>query len=114
MLRVAVFGAGYAGLVTGAGFAELGHEVVVRDVVPEKVDALAVGRLPFHEPELPEVLARNRDRLRFTLDAAEAARDADFIFICVGTPATYAGDADLSAVWTVLEELPTRHRRATL
>jgi UDPglucose 6-dehydrogenase len=113
MARVAVFGAGYAGLVTGAGFAELGHDVVVRDVVPEKVEALRAGRLPFHEPELPELIERNRDRLRFTLDAAEAA-DAEFLFVCVGTPATYAGDADLSAVWTVLDELPTRDTRAVL
>jgi UDPglucose 6-dehydrogenase len=103
--RVAVFGAGYAGLVTGAGFADLGHDVTVRDVVPEKVAALRAGRVPFHEPGLDEVIARVGDRLRFTLDAGEAVRDARFVFVCVGTPATYSGDADLSAVWTVLDEL---------
>jgi UDPglucose 6-dehydrogenase len=103
--RVAVFGAGYAGLVTGAGFADLGHEVTVRDVVPEKVAALRAGRVPFHEPGLEEVIARAGDRLRFTLDAGEAVQDARFVFVCVGTPATYSGDADLSAVWTVLDEL---------
>jgi UDPglucose 6-dehydrogenase len=103
--RVAVFGAGYAGLVTGAGFADLGHEVVVRDVVPEKVDALRAGRVPFHEPGLEEVIARVGDRLQFTTDAGEAVRGARFVFVCVGTPATYSGDADLSAVWTVLDEL---------
>jgi UDP-glucose 6-dehydrogenase len=103
--RIAVFGAGYAGLVTGAGFADLGHEVVVRDVVPEKVDALRAGRVPFHEPGLDEVIARVGDRLQFTIDAGEAVRGARFVFVCVGTPATYSGDADLSAVWTVLDEL---------
>jgi UDPglucose 6-dehydrogenase len=114
MARIGVFGAGYAGLVTGVGFAELGHTVLVRDVVPEKIDSLAAGQAPFHEPGLEELLARNRDRLRFTLDAGEVARETDFFFICVGTPATYAGDADLSAVWTVLDELPRVDRRAIL
>jgi UDPglucose 6-dehydrogenase len=103
--RIAVFGAGYAGLVTGAGFADLGHEVVVRDVVPEKVEALRAGRVPFHEPGLEDVLARAGGRLRFTLDPHEAVEGARFVFVCVGTPATYSGDADLSAVWTVLDEL---------
>jgi UDPglucose 6-dehydrogenase len=114
MAMIGVFGAGYAGLVTGVGFAELGHTVLVRDVVVEKVDSLAAGQAPFHEPGLEELLARNRERLRFTLDAAEVARETDFFFICVGTPATYAGDADLSAVWTVLDELPRVDRRAIL
>ena len=114
MARIGIFGAGYAGLVTGACFAELGHTVVVRDVVPEKVDDLAAGRAPFHEPGLDELLERNRERLRFTLDAAEAIRESDFFFVCVGTPATYAGDADLSAIWTVLDELPRVDRRAVL
>jgi UDPglucose 6-dehydrogenase len=103
--RIAVFGAGYAGLVTGVGFAELGHTVVVRDIDAAKIDALRAGRVPFFEPGLEELMQRNRDRLRFTLDAAEALEGAKFAFVCVGTPATYAGDADLSAVWTVLDEL---------
>src|SRR3954470_23199409 len=103
--RIAVFGAGYAGLVTGAGFADLGHEVVVRDIAPEKVEALRAGRVPFHEPGLEDVSARVGDRLRFTLDPHEALEGARFVFVCVGTPATYSGDADLSAVWTVLDEL---------
>jgi UDPglucose 6-dehydrogenase len=112
--RVAIFGAGYAGLVTGACFAELGHTVVVRDVLPEKLEALRQGHSPFHEPGLEELLARNRDRLRFTLDAAEAAEEAEFLFVCVGTPPTPAGDADLSDVWTVLDELPRVERRSIL
>jgi UDPglucose 6-dehydrogenase len=103
--RLAVFGAGYAGLVTGACFAELGHSVVIRDVDPERIETLGAGRAPFFEPGLDALLERNRDRLTFTLDAAEALEEAAFVFVCVGTPATYAGDADLSAVWTVLDEL---------
>jgi len=108
--RIAIFGAGYVGLVTGACFAELGHEVVVRDVVAEKIAALRGGRLPIHEPGLDELIARNGERLRFTLDAGEALRGADFAFVTVGTPPTYSGDADLSAVRTVIEELPAGTR----
>jgi UDPglucose 6-dehydrogenase len=100
--------------VTAACFAELGHSVIVRDVVPEKVAALEAGTVPFHEPGLPELIARNRSRLRFTLAAAEAALEAEFLFICVDTPPTYSGEADLSRVWTVLEELPALDRRAIL
>ena len=73
--------------------------------MPAKIEALEAGRVPFHEPGLEELLERNRERLRYTLDAADATRGAQLIFVCVGTPATYAGDADLSAVWTVLDEL---------
>ncbi|MDQ3821756.1 MAG: UDP-glucose/GDP-mannose dehydrogenase family protein [Actinomycetota bacterium] len=105
MLRIAVFGAGYAGLVTGACFAELGHEVVVRDVASERIDAVREGRLPIYEPGLADVIERNRDRLTFTLDAGDTA-DAEALFVCVGTPATYSGEADLSAVWTVIDDLP--------
>jgi UDPglucose 6-dehydrogenase len=103
--RIAVFGAGYAGLVTGVGFAELGHTVVVRDIDAAKIDALRGGRVPFFEPRLDEIMERAGDRLTFTLDSAEAVAGAEFVFVCVGTPATYAGDADLSAVWTVLDEV---------
>jgi UDPglucose 6-dehydrogenase len=106
MSRVAVFGAGYVGLVTGACFAELGHDVAVRDVLPEKIDALRRGEVPIFEPGLEELLRRNAERLRYTLDVREALDGADFLFICVGTPPTHSGDADLSAVWTVLDELP--------
>ena len=114
MARVGIFGAGYAGLVTGAGFAELGHDVTICDVVPAKIEELNAGRVPFHEPGVDELIARNRERMRYTLDAAEVTRDSQLIFVCVGTPATYAGDADLSAVWTVLDELGDVQRGAIL
>jgi UDPglucose 6-dehydrogenase len=104
--RIAVFGAGYVGLVTGACFADLGHDVVVRDVLPEKVEALRAGRVPIHEPGLSDVIERVGERLRFTLDVTEALEGAEFAFVAVGTPPTHSGDPDLSAVWTVVDELP--------
>src|SRR5918996_793363 len=105
MASIGIFGAGYVGLVTGACFAELGHDVVVRDVVPERIDALRRGEVPIYEPGLEELLERNSERLDFTLDVGEAVAGAEFIYICVATPPTYSGDADLSAVWTVIDEL---------
>ena len=110
---IGVFGAGWVGLVTGGCFAELGHEVIVRDVVPDRIAALQAGRLPFHEPGLPEVLARNRERIRYTLDADDLTV-ADVLFICVQTPPTYSGDADLSFVWSALDDLPRGERRQIL
>jgi UDPglucose 6-dehydrogenase len=103
--KIGVFGAGYVGLVTGAGFAALGHDVTICEVVRERVDDLRAGRLPIYEPGLEEVFEQNRDRLQFTTVPDEAAEGADAVFVCVGTPATYSGDADLSAVWTVLHDL---------
>jgi UDPglucose 6-dehydrogenase len=110
-VKVAVFGAGYVGLVTGACFAQLGHDVVVRDIVADKIEALRAGHVPIHEDGLEELLARNAERLRFTTDVAEAVEAADVVYIAVGTPPTYSGDADLSAVWTVVDELPQVERR---
>jgi UDPglucose 6-dehydrogenase len=104
--RIAIFGAGYVGLVTGACFADLGHDVVVRDVLPDRIEQLKKGGLPIYEPGLDEVLGRSRERISFTLDVREAVKGADFVYVAVGTPPTYAGDADLSAVWTVIDELP--------
>ncbi len=110
---IGIFGAGWVGLVTGACFAELGHDVVVRDIVPERIEALRSGQLPFHEPGLEELLERNRERLTFTLDVVDLAA-APILFVCVGTPPTYSGDADLSAVWRVVDELPPPEERSLL
>jgi UDPglucose 6-dehydrogenase len=112
--RIAIFGAGYVGLVTGACFADLGHDVVVRDILEERVDELRAGRVPIHEPGLEELLARNADRLSFTLDVDEALDSAEFAFVAVGTPPTASGDADLSAVWTVVHSLPQLDHGLTL
>ena len=113
-MRIAVFGAGYVGLVTGACFADLGHDVVIRDVLAERVDALRRGEVPIHEEGLQELLERNRERLRFTSEVAEAVEDAEVVYVAVGTPPTYSGDADLSAVWTVVDELPRVDRRLVI
>jgi UDPglucose 6-dehydrogenase len=104
--KIGMFGAGYVGLVTGACFADLGHEVVIRDIVPERIERLQAGEVPIYEPGLEEVLERNRDRLRFTLDVHEAVGGAEFLYVAVGTPPTESGDADLAAVWSVVDELP--------
>ncbi len=111
---IGVVGAGWVGLVTAACFADLGHEVTVRDIVPERIADLEAGRVPIYEPGLPEVLERNRERIRFTLEIADVFGAARIAFICVGTPPTYSGDADLSAVWQVLDELPDLERRTIL
>jgi len=66
--KIGMFGAGYVGLVTGACFADLGHEVVIRDVVPERIERLQAGEVPIYEHGLDQVLERNADRIHFTLD----------------------------------------------
>ena len=113
-MRIGIFGAGYVGLVTGTCFADLGHDVVIRDIIPARVDALRAGKVPIFEPGLTELIAANRDRLTFTTEIGEVVAGADVLFVCVGTPPTYSGDADLSAVWTVVDELPRDDRRVVL
>ncbi len=111
---IGVLGAGWVGLVTAACFAELGHSVVVRDVVPERIADLEAGRVPIYEPGLAELIGKNRERLRFTLSMEDVFAEAKIAFVCVGTPSTYSGDADLTAVWHVLDELPSFEERALL
>jgi UDPglucose 6-dehydrogenase len=113
MAKVGIFGAGWVGLVTGACFAELGHEVVIRDILPSKIEALRRGEVPFHEAEVPELLSRNSARLTYTL-AVDDIVGCEFLFVCVDTPPTYSGDADLSRVWTVVDELPDLEGRPVL
>jgi UDPglucose 6-dehydrogenase len=102
---IGVVGAGWVGLVTAACFAELGHPVVVREIVPEKVESLGRGEVPIHEPGLPELIERNRERLLFTTEMAKLLDGPRLLFICVQTPPTYSGDADLSAVQRAVEEI---------
>jgi UDPglucose 6-dehydrogenase len=102
---IGVIGVGWVGLVTAACFAELGHEVWARDIVPEKVEVLARGDVPIHEPGLPELVAKNEERLHFTTDMQAVLDGARLLFVCVDTPPTYSGDADLSRVEAVLGEL---------
>lgn len=100
-----VIGAGWVGLVTATCFAELGHDVWVRDVLQEKIDKLAKGDVPIYEPGLSELITKNADRLHFTLDMKEVVDNAELLFCCVDTPPTYSGDADLSRVHKVVEEV---------
>jgi len=111
---VGVIGVGYVGLVTAACLAELGHHVVCRDIVPERVAMLQRGEVPIHEPGVPELLQRNAERLTFTLDMEDVFRDARIAIICVDTPPTASGDADLSRVEAVIAALPASAEGAVL
>jgi UDPglucose 6-dehydrogenase len=103
---VGVIGVGWVGLVTAACFAELGHKVIARDILPEKVEALSRGDVTIFEPGLTEMIQRNLERITFTTDMAELLDGARLLFTCVDTPPTYSGDADLSRVRSVVAELP--------
>ena len=111
---VGVIGVGYVGLVTAACLAELGHHVVCRDIAPERVAMLQRGEVPIHEPGVPELLQRNAERLTFTLDMEDVFRDARIAIICVDTPPTASGDADLSRVEAVIAALPASAEGAVL
>ena len=105
-VRITVVGSGYVGLVAGACFAELGHEVIVVDNDADKLAALQRGEVPIHEKFLPELLARHHHkRLNFSGDLTEAVRASSAIFIAVGTPPTEHGEADLSYVESVAREV---------
>jgi UDPglucose 6-dehydrogenase len=105
-MRIAVVGSGYVGLVTGACFADLGHEVVLVDNDAQKLAALKNGDVPIHERFLPELLARHRgERIKFSGDLHAATRASEAVFIAVGTPPTESGDADLSYVESVAREI---------
>jgi len=102
---IGVIGAGWVGLVTAACFAELGHRVTARDILAEKVEALTRGETTIHEPGLEDLLKRNAERLTFTTDMGELLDAAKLLFVCVDTPPTRSGDADLSRVRSVVGDL---------
>ena len=107
-MKIAMVGSGYVGLVSGACFADFGHEVVCIDKDPAKIESLQVGVMPIYEPGLAELVASNvkSGRLTFTTDLAEGIADASAIFIAVGTPSRRGdGHADLSFVYAVAEEV---------
>jgi UDPglucose 6-dehydrogenase len=109
---IAVIGTGYVGLVTAAGFAQLGSEVWCVDIDKTKVDQLERGEVPIYEPGLEECLRANRERLHFSTELAPALEHARLLFVAVGTPPTYSGDADLSAVESVVAAMPASDRHA--
>ncbi len=100
MKNLSVIGVGYVGLVTGVCFADLGNRVVALDISEAKIENLKKGIMPIYEPGLAEMVARNvnASRLSFTTSYAEALRDAEFVFIAVGTPEGVDGEADLKYV----------------
>jgi UDPglucose 6-dehydrogenase len=103
---IGVIGTGYVGLVTAAGFAELGNEVWCIDIDAAKIKRLEDGEIPIYEPGLADLVAKHRGRLHFSTDIADALEHARLLFVAVGTPPTYSGDADLSAVHAVVNAMP--------
>ncbi|MDX6724233.1 MAG: UDPglucose 6-dehydrogenase [Solirubrobacteraceae bacterium] len=107
-----MIGTGYVGLVTAAGFAEIGNEVHCIDIDADKIARLERGEIPIYEPGLAELVERNRERLHFSTDIADALEHARLLFVAVGTPPTYSGDADLSAVHAVVDSMPASNGHA--
>jgi len=109
---IGVIGTGYVGLVTAAGFAEVGNEVWCIDIDADKIERLKRGEIPIYEPGLEELVAKHRGRLHFSTDIADALEHTRLLFVAVGTPPTYSGDADLSAVHAVVDAMPASDRHA--
>jgi UDPglucose 6-dehydrogenase len=103
---IGVIGTGYVGLVTAAGFASLGCEVYCVDIDATKIEQLERGEVPIYEPGLAELIAAHRHRLHFSTALDDAVAHARLLFVCVGTPPTHSGDADLSAVNAVVDAVP--------
>src|SRR4030088_3055890 len=109
---IAVIGTGYVGLVTAAGFAQLGSEVWCVDIDADKIERLKRGEIPIYEPGLEELVSANRERLHFSTTLDDALEHARLLFVAVGTPPTYSGDADLSAVHAVVDAMPASDHHA--
>ena len=109
---IAVIGTGYVGLVTAAGFAELGNEVYCVDIDANKIAGLKRGEVPIWEPGLAESIAAHAERIHFSTDLAPALEHCRLLFVAVGTPPTYSGDADLSAVHAVVDAMPASDHHA--
>ncbi|HEY8076136.1 MAG TPA: UDP-glucose/GDP-mannose dehydrogenase family protein [Labilithrix sp.] len=115
-MRLVVFGAGYVGLVTGTGLSDLGHDVLLYDIDPEKIARLRDGHIPIYEPGLADLVHRNQrnGRLHFATAIAAPFDQADAYFIAVGTPPTPEGAADLSAVMAVADTIVKTAKRQAL
>ncbi len=111
MIRICMIGTGYVGLVSGACLADFGHRVTCVDILPERIEAIERGEMPFYEPGLDVLVAKNirEERLLFTTDLTAGMRDADVVFIAVQTPQTEgSGEADLSYIWEVGKQVGQR------
>jgi UDPglucose 6-dehydrogenase len=104
--RLGVIGVGYVGLVTAACFADAGHELVCLDIDELKLERLRAGHAPIHEPGVEQLLVDCAERLTFTSSAAELFASSEIAFVCVDTPPSASGDADLSRVEAALEAIP--------
>lgn len=115
-MKLAVIGTGYVGLVTGAGFAELGHEVTCVDIDHARIATLHAGGIPIHEPGLEPIVRRNRElgRLQFSTSMTDAVATARVVFIAVGTPSARDGSADTSAVLAVAKDIALAIRDYTV
>src|SRR3954452_263075 len=109
---IGVIGTGYVGLVTAEGFAALGHRVYCVDIHAEKIEGLRNGVMPIWEPGLAELVTEHRDRLHFSTELTDALAHARLLFVAVGTPPTYSGDADLSSVHAVVNAMPPSDHHA--
>ena len=107
MRKICVVGVGYVGLVTGTCFADLGNQVTCIDIDEAKIERLKAGGMPIYEPGLEEMVRRNvqMGRLRFTTSYEEGIKDAEFVFIAVGTPSGVDGEADLKYVRMAAESI---------
>ena len=113
---IAVIGAGYVGLTTGACFAHLGHKVTCADVVEAKVDSLQRGEIPIHEAGLEELVraGMSNGNLSFVLGSEKAVRDADFVYLCVPTPQTAEGSADLRYLTAAVQQISPHLQPGTI
>jgi len=106
-MKICVVGTGYVGLVGAAIFSDWGNEVIGVDIDIDKIERIKKGEMPIYEPGLSEIVLKNisESRLSFTTSISEGVRNSDVVFICVGTPQSETGDADLSAVWKVAADI---------
>ena len=106
-MKICIIGTGYVGLVGAAIFSDWGKEVIGVDIDEEKIERIKKGEMPIYEPGLSEIVLKNisENRLSFTTSLAEGVKSSEIVFICVGTPQSESGDADLSAVWKVAEDI---------
>ena len=104
-MKIVVAGTGYVGLVTAVCLSEIGHTVTCVDVNKEKIDMLNEGKSPIFEPQLEELMSKNREKLNFTTESAKAYKNADVIYIGVGTPEKKDGSANLKYVYEVVKEI---------
>lgn len=106
-MKICVIGTGYVGLVGAAIFSDWGNEVIGVDIDIDKIERIKKGEMPIYEPGLSEIVLKNisENRLFFTTSISEGVRNSDVVFICVGTPQSETGDADLSAVWKVAADI---------